>query len=64
MLFSSLLLGIAGVRVDVEDGRPAGVTGVDKDGNDGKDSKGVLRVSLLARVAGSAGLEFSKPRCP
>jgi hypothetical protein len=64
MLLSSLSLGIAGVRVDVEDGRPAGVTGVDKDGNDGKDGKGVLRVSLLARVASSAGLVFSKPRCP
>ena len=61
MLLSSLSLGIAGVRVDVEDGRPAGVTDVDKDGNDGK---GVLCVSLLARVASSAGWMFSKPRCP
>ena len=64
MLLSSILSGNAGVRVDVDDGHPAGDTNVDKDGNDGKDGKGVLRVSLLARVAGSAGLVFSKPRCP
>ena len=64
MLLSSILLGNAGVRVGVDDGHPAGDTGVDKDGNDGKDGKGVLRVSLLARVASSAGLVFSKPRCP
>ena len=64
MFLSSIPVGNAGVRVGGDDGHPAGDTNVDKDGDDGEDGKGVLRVSLLARVAGSAGLEVSQSRCP
>ena len=70
MFLSSIPVGNAGVRVGGDDGHPAGDTSVDKDGDagedgkDGKDGKGVLRVSLPARVAGSAGLEVSKSRYP